>query len=79
MAPHRAMSAEDKAFQAENDVSTLAESEVIKSDRPRMKAASKTAKSIAKEAKVKADAIAKVARTNVTKKKTSKKKTTRRT
>lgn len=57
-----AMTAEDKKWQAQNDVRTLAEAEVIKGDPDRMKAASDAAEDMAKEKQEEADAMRDVAK-----------------
>ena len=56
-----AMTTQDKKWRAEGDANTLAEYDVIKKDTPRLQAAKKAAKTMAKEQKERSTAMTKVA------------------
>jgi len=69
------LSAQDKKWRAENDARTLANSEEIKDDPTRMKAAQLEAGRQAAEAKKAAEALAKIAKIAKAKAKPAKKRT----
>ena len=73
------MSAEDKKWQAKDDVSILTQAEAIKADKARMEAAKKMAAMMAEEAKKKADAMANLANGSKPNKSSDKKKQTPKT
>jgi hypothetical protein len=62
----RALTAQDRKWQAEEDARSLAAANEIKKDKKRMTAAKKEAKTMAKEADTKAKAMKQVARVGKT-------------
>jgi len=62
------MTVQDKKWRAESDAHTLAEAEVIKSDRTRLGAAKREAKSMVTERQEQLNSIKKIAKTTVRKK-----------
>lgn len=73
------MSAEDKKWQAKDDVSILTQAEAIKADKTRMEAAKKMAAMMAEEAKKRADAMTNIANGTKSDKNSDKKKQTPKT
>jgi len=71
MSPSIKVSAQDKKWQRESDARTLAEAEIIKSDKKRMNEATKGAKEIAKEKMADAKAMVKIASKLIPTKKSS--------
>jgi hypothetical protein len=67
MTAHSLASPSEKAWQAESDAQTLAESEVIKSTPSRMKSAKTAAKKMAVEAQKKAVGMKKIGRAPIRK------------
>jgi len=70
----RVMSAEERRWQAESDVRSLMEAEVIKRDKARLKAAVNAAKSMAKKEEDEAKAVKKIAKMEPKKRVTKKRK-----
>jgi pyruvoyl-dependent arginine decarboxylase (PvlArgDC) len=62
------MTKQDKMWRAQSDAGILAEAEVIKNDRTRLKMAASEAKRMADEAVEKAKSMTKIAKTKVSRK-----------